>query len=124
MSVSVTVGSAYCQVSRGIVIKLFKFGAKRTKNCGVNYFNLRPSSFFFFTSFSLMVAGIAAAIRPAHLSTHQHGLHFAWMKSQTVLTKILFITKLSCCGCLTGLFPLTLAYQVCLGSRSKGILLT
>ena len=51
-------------------------------------------SSFFFTRFSLKVAEVAAPV--PHLSVNQDRLHLAWMKSQTVPTKILDIIKLCC----------------------------
>ena len=51
---------------------------------------------FISTSFSQRTAGQHLQIMPPHLLIHQHRLHFAWMKFQTVSTKILDIIKPSC----------------------------
>ena len=54
--------------------------------------------FFLFSSqaFPRRLRGKQLQINSPHLPIHQHRLHFAWIKSQTVPTKILDTIKPSC----------------------------
>ena len=58
-------------------------------------------------AFPWELQGQQLQIKPPHFSIHQHRLHFALTKSQTVPTEILDIIKPSCSCCPTGLFLLT-----------------
>ena len=52
--------------------------------------------FFSSPAFPRELLGKQLQIKPPHLSINQHKLHFAWIKSQTVPTKILDIIEPFC----------------------------
>ena len=53
-------------------------------------------AFVFFNRLSLRVAGQQLQVKPQHFSIHQHRLHFACLKSQTVRIEFLIVINPSC----------------------------